>query len=233
MALAGSLLLGGLATVSVAAASAGATVTVTASTTVVIPANNANVSGTSVVLDAAATSGASSVVYQVSGEGLTNQVIATATPTIWGWLAIWNSTSVPNGTYTLQSVASYSGVGSVSSLAITVNINNAAPSTTVVYPGADTIVNNNVPNFFDAAASPGVTSVQFTISGHGIVPWVFSATPTIYGWIGIFPAMPSGGLVPVTLQFSVQSVATYAGGVSGASPPVTIFVTVYVQPVAP
>ena len=41
----------------------------------------------------------------MSGGTLTNQVIATATPTIYGWLAQWNTTTVPNGTYSLESVA--------------------------------------------------------------------------------------------------------------------------------
>jgi hypothetical protein len=225
--LAGSLLLGGLATFSLATASADATVT--PSTTVTIPTNNATVSGTSVVFDAAASPGANSVVYQVSGEGLTNQVIATATPTIWGWLAIWNSTSVPNGTYTLQSVASYAGSGSVSSGPITVNVNNPPPSTTVVFPADGAIYNSTTStNYFDAAASPGVTKVQFTLSGAGGV--VLTATPTIYGWIAVLPesAQPQGGCGPITLPISVESEASYSGGVTGTSAPVNISLTVWV-----
>jgi hypothetical protein len=34
---------------------------------------------------------------------------ATATATIYGWLAAWNTAGVPDGTYTLESVASYGG----------------------------------------------------------------------------------------------------------------------------
>jgi hypothetical protein len=51
-------------------------------------------------------------------------MIATATPTIYGWLASWSSTSVPNGTYTLQSVASYQGGVSGTSPGITVSVAN-------------------------------------------------------------------------------------------------------------
>jgi hypothetical protein len=51
-------------------------------------------------------------------------VIATATPTYYGWLAQWNTTTVPNGTYTLQSVASYGGEVSGTSTPITVTVHN-------------------------------------------------------------------------------------------------------------
>ena len=93
-------------------------------TTVLIPTNNATVSGASVVLDASASAGVTSVVYQLSGGTLTNQVIATATPTIYGWIAIWDSTGVPNGTYQLQSVASYSGGGSGTSPPFAITVAN-------------------------------------------------------------------------------------------------------------
>jgi hypothetical protein len=76
------------------------------STTVIIPASGATVSGISQVLDAAASSGATLVQYEITGGTLNDSVIATATPTIYGWLAKWNTTAVPNGTYALQSLGS-------------------------------------------------------------------------------------------------------------------------------
>ena len=51
-------------------------------------------------------------------------MIATGTPTIYGWLATWNTTTVPNGTYALQSVASYAGGVSGASTPITVSVTN-------------------------------------------------------------------------------------------------------------
>ena len=213
------------------ATSNAAKITVAPSTTVVIPANNATVSGTNVVVDAAASPGANSVLYQLSGMGLTNQAIGTATPTVYGWLALWNSTSVPNGTYTLQSVASYSGAGSGTSGPITVNVNNPPPSTSVVFPTDGAIYNSTTStNYFDAAASPGVTQVKFTLSGAGSV--VLTATPTIYGWIAVLPesAQPQGGCGPITLPVSVESEASYSGGVTGTSAPVNISLIVRVPP---
>ena len=61
------------------------------------------------VLDASASSGVTQVQYELTRGSLTDSVVATASPTYYGWLANWNTTAVPNGTYTLQSVASYAG----------------------------------------------------------------------------------------------------------------------------
>lgn len=69
----------------------------------ILPSNGASVSG-SQNLDASASSGVTGVQYELTGESLNDTVVATATPTIYGWLATWNSTTVANGTYTLQSV---------------------------------------------------------------------------------------------------------------------------------
>ena len=106
------------------ATSAAATITVTPPTTaVVLPSNNASVTGNA-VLDAVASSGVTKVQYQLTGGTLSNALIATATPTIYGWLASWNSTTVPNGQYTLQSVASYAGGVRGTSAPITITVCN-------------------------------------------------------------------------------------------------------------
>ena len=73
-----------------------------------LPSNGATVSGGQ-WLDAGASPGVTKVQYELTGGTLNDAVIATATPTIFGWIAGWNTTAVPNGTYTLQSVASYAG----------------------------------------------------------------------------------------------------------------------------
>jgi uncharacterized protein YjbI with pentapeptide repeats len=69
------------------------------------PSNGAVV-GSKTFLDAAAADvpGVIKVVYQLTGETLKNHVIAKATPTYFGWLAKWDTTKVPNGTYTLMAV---------------------------------------------------------------------------------------------------------------------------------
>jgi hypothetical protein len=64
------------------------------------------------------------VQYEISGGGLNDDVIATATATVFGWLANWNTIGVPNGTYTLQSVAAYAGGVSGTSPGITITVAN-------------------------------------------------------------------------------------------------------------
>jgi LmbE family N-acetylglucosaminyl deacetylase len=94
------------------------------STTVLIPSNGADLSGT-VLLDANASDDVSTVTFELSGGTLpAPQLIATGTPTAYGWLAGWNTTAVADGTYTLQSVASYRGGVSGTSSGITVTIDN-------------------------------------------------------------------------------------------------------------
>jgi hypothetical protein len=89
--------------------SPGVTINVTnvPATAVLEPSNGSSVSGSKVVLDASASdlSKITKVTFRLTGGTLTNQVIATATPTLLGWMATWDSTTVPNGTYKLRSQA--------------------------------------------------------------------------------------------------------------------------------
>ena len=85
-------------------------------------------------------------------------MIATATPTIYGWLASWNTTTVPNGSYTLQSVASSGGLTGTSP-GITITVNNPPPTTNVVLPSNGATLSGK--QYLDAVASSGVTRVQY------------------------------------------------------------------------
>ena len=188
-----------------------------------LPANNATVSGTLQYFDDIA-SGATSVTYQLSGgpSDLSNVQIATATLTFVGWAAAWNTTTVANGSYTLNTDASYSGGITATSAPITITVDNAPPSTTVVYPasGASVPGSDTEPIVMDAVASPGVTSIVFNLSVAGEV-FSATATLTIVGWIGSIPSMGSGGAdcPPLSFPGTIQSVASYPGGVSGTSGP--------------
>jgi hypothetical protein len=195
------------------------------STTIVLPALDATMSGTSVVLDAAASPGATSVVFEMTNGGLLNTVIATATPTIWGWIALWDSTSVPNGNagldqfYILQSVASYPGGVSVRSPITYVLVDNPPPSTTVGVPSSGATVSGW--QWLDASAAPGVTKVLYELNGGTLVNDVIATgTPTYVGWLGGFNSttVPNG-------SYTLTGVASYAGGVTGTSPGVCITIS--------
>ncbi len=96
------------------------------STNVYTPANNATVSGTQLLLGAFASSGVTQVQFEVSGgpSNLDHSVIGTANPTNYGWLDKWDTTTVPNGVYSLQSVASYGGEVSGTSAPISITVSN-------------------------------------------------------------------------------------------------------------
>ncbi len=200
------------------ATTSAATITVTAPTTgVVVPSNGATLSGNQ-YLDAVASSGVSGVRYELTGGSLNDTVIATATPTIYGWLASWNTTTVPNGTYTLQSVASSGGLTGTSP-GVTISVDNPAPTTSVVVPSNGAALSGN--QYLDAVASPGVTGVTYELTGGSLSGTVIATgTPTIYGWLAAWntSTVPNG-------PYTLQSVASYAGGVSGASAPITISVS--------
>ena len=196
-----------------------------AATNVVLPSSGASLSG-STYLDATASPGMSAVQFELSGGALSDQVIATATPTIYGWLAQWDTTSVPNGPYALQSVSTYQGgvvaKGGVSATgqAVSVTVANAPPSTTVLIPGAGSTLSGSL-SLLDASASANATGVRYELSGGALSDQVIAtATPTIYGWLAQWDttSVPNG-------SYTLQSIASYAGGISGESPNVSVTVT--------
>jgi uncharacterized protein (DUF2126 family) len=95
-------------------------------TSVIIPNANATVSGTQAPLDASANDniGVTKVEFHLSGNGISHQIIATATPTLYGWLAQWNSTIVGNSSYNVSSVAYDAAGASGPSSPISVTVSN-------------------------------------------------------------------------------------------------------------
>ena len=75
-------------------------------------------------LDASA-SNATSVEFLLFGGiyGYAAPVLCTATPTIYGWLCSWNTTTVPNGSYVLVSEA-FNSAGSTFSSGVSITVNN-------------------------------------------------------------------------------------------------------------
>ena len=155
-------------------------------TAVVRPASGAVVGGTSAVLDAtaSASSGVASVLFALSGGAYNQTVIGTATPTIYGYVLVWNTTAVPNGTYTLQSVVTDNDgdVGYSPPVSITVH-NQPPPTTSVIIPVNGSTVSGSTT--LDGSAS-NATSVEFRLFGgsYGYSgPVICTATLTYYGWL--------------------------------------------------
>ena len=188
-------------------------------TSVVIPSNGASLAG-SQYLDAIAFDYGTltKVEFRLTGGALNNAVIATATPTYYGWLTLWNTTTVPNGAYTLRSVAYDAGGLSTYSTGITVNVNNPLPSTSVLFPSSGATLSGS--GLLDASASGNVavTKVEFRLTGGALNnALIATATPTYYGWLAGWntTTVPNG-------TYTLQSVAYDASGNSGKSAGVTI-----------
>jgi uncharacterized protein YjbI with pentapeptide repeats len=190
-------------------------------TSVIIPSAGAAVSGTSSALDASASStpGIASVIFELSGGTLSNQVIAKGTATYYGWLTEWNTTTVANGSYTLQSVATDKDGAQATSSPVSITVNNPAPTTAVLIPKNGATV-SGTSSLLDASASANVTKVTYELTGGALSDRVIAtATPTIYGWLAEWntASIPDG-------TYNLQSVASYGGPVSGTSSSITITV---------
>jgi outer membrane protein assembly factor BamB len=94
-------------------------------TSVVIPSNGATVSGTT-LLDASASDdvSVSRVEFHLTGGSYHDTLIGVATPTQYGWIYHWDSTSVPNGAYTLNSVATDPAGNVGHSAGVSINVAN-------------------------------------------------------------------------------------------------------------
>jgi uncharacterized protein YjbI with pentapeptide repeats len=183
---------------------------------VLVPSNGATLSGAN-YLDAEASDspGVTKVVFEVSGGTLSNHVVATATPTIYGWLAQWNTTTVPNGIYTLDSVATDADNNTDTSTPITVTVNNPPPTTSVGVPSNGATLSGST--YLDASAS-NATSVEFRLFGgiYGYAaPVICTATPTIYGWLCSWntTTVPNGTYALLSEAFGGGG-STFSAGVS-------------------
>ena len=190
-------------------------------TAVVIPSNGAALRG-NVVLDASASAGLGVVKVQfvLTGGSYNKSVIGTATPTIYGYINLWNTTGVPGGTYTLQSIVTDNDGNTAYGTGITITVDNTPPTTAVLIPSNGAHLKGIVVLDASAAASYGVkiTKVQFVLTGRSFNKTVIgTATATIFGWVfvGNTTLVHNG-------TYRLQSLATDAAGNTAYSQGTTI-----------
>ena len=137
-------------------------------TSVLIPSSGgATLSGTA-LLDAAASEVGfvAKVQFALTGGSLDQTVVGTAVPTLYGYLFELNTTTVPNGSYTLQSIASDSAGNTGFSPGVQVTIDNPPPTTSVLIPSSSGVALSGTA-LLDATAADvgGVAKVQFALTG--------------------------------------------------------------------
>ena len=94
--------------------------------TSVLPPNNGATASGNIVLYAGvrSTTNLKRVVFEATGSSLHDAIIGTATPTLYGRIAIWNSTKVANGYYHIRTVEVRSDATRVAGPTITVRVEN-------------------------------------------------------------------------------------------------------------
>jgi hypothetical protein len=132
----------------------------------------------------------------------------------------WNTATVPNGTYSLRSVATEPGHPTGVSAGVNVTVNNALPTTAVVLPAGNATVSGT--QALDATASPAVVSVVYVLFGgpsNLTYDIIALGSPTIYGWLAQWntTTVPNG-------TYKLETVVSTSGGLPGTSPQITITV---------
>ena len=166
----------------------------------------------------------SKVQFALTGGTFNKTVIGTATATIYGYVYSWNTVGVPNGTYTLQSLATDSAGNTAYSAGITVTVSNTPPTTAVVIPSNNATVSGTAATL-DASASAAsgltISKVQFVLTGGTYNKTLIgTATATIYGYVY---SWSTTGVVNGT--YTVQSLATDSVGNTAYSAPITVKVS--------
>ena len=94
-------------------------------TAIALPTAGSVVKG-STLISATATDyfGVSKVEFELSGQGLQDQVISQAKPYPYGWLGSWRTADVPDGQYTLRSIAFNPAGRSTRSPGVEVTVHN-------------------------------------------------------------------------------------------------------------
>jgi major membrane immunogen (membrane-anchored lipoprotein) len=206
--------------------SPGVTITVDNALTTSVWATSTHswVSGSKVLLDAGAsdpTGTLSNVEFHLTGGSLNDALVATATSSPWGWYASWDSTTVPDGTYTLESVAYNTAGTKAYSAGVTIIVENTPPATGVLIPSTGASVGGTqVLLDASAPANVGVTKVELHLSGGSLNnALVATATATYYGWLAFWDSttVPDG-------TYTLQSEAYDGAGNVGFSAPVSVTV---------
>ena len=189
-------------------------------TSVLIPSGGATLSGNA-LLDATASDAGyvAMVQFALTGGSLNQTVVGTAVPTIYGYLFYLNTTTVPNGSYTLQSVASDTAGNTGYSTGVQVTIDNPPPTTSVLIPSSGGATLSGTARL-DATASDagGVAKVQFALTGG-------SLNQTVVGTAMPTSTATSSSLNTTTVPngpYTLQSVASDAAGNTGYSPGIQV-----------
>jgi subtilase family serine protease len=196
-------------------------------TSMLVPSNGAAVHGMTATLDATAAAsagvGISKVQFVITGGPYNQSVVGTATLTPYGYFLPWNTTTVPGGTYSVQSLATDGAGNTTYSAPISVTVDNNPPTTSVLVPSTGASVHGMTATLDATAAASygvGISKVQFVITGGPYNQSVVgTATPTPYGYF-----LPWNTTTVPGGTYTLQSLATDGAGNSAYSAGITVLV---------
>jgi len=190
--------------------------------TIVLPAVGATVSGQNVILDATAPAGTTSVeygIFQYDGmahAGLHTPVAYALTPTLYGWIARWNTTDAPNGSYLLFAVATVNGTSDSTPIKTNVDnvtVDNPLPSVSIGFPSNGAILSGS--ELLTANVPVGAT-VSFLLTGASGTTYLGESWDPATGGSYPFSLSWNSTTVPNGYYF-LDAVAEYSGGLSNAT----------------
>jgi chitodextrinase len=143
------------------------------------PAANAVVNGSSTAVSATASDnvGVSGVQFKLDGANLGAE--DTSSP----YSVSWNTTSATNGNHSLTAVARDAAGNTTTSTAVTVNVDNAAPTVSITSPTGGALVNGTVgvnATATDNAGGSGISKVEFYVDGT--LGSTDTSSPYSYSW---------------------------------------------------
>jgi hypothetical protein len=154
---------------------------------VVLPAAGSQLAGPRVVLDAAASSGATGVDFYLGSTRL-----GKALPTIYGWLFTpdegaswgWDSRSVADGAYNLSCRARDASGATASSAPLAITVDNTAPQVYVALPKANDEVSGQIQLVAGGSDNVGISpaSASFVVDGTGVGSGPCSGFGCVLSW---------------------------------------------------
>ena len=161
------------------------------------------------------------VQFVLTGGTFNKTVLGTGTATIYGYVYSWNTTTVPNGTYTLQSLATDSAGNTAYSAGITVTVSNNPPTTSVTVPADNATVSGTTTTLdaFATAQQSGatITKVQFVLTGGTYNKTVIgTGTASHYGYLYSWntTTVPNGTYTLQSLATDSVGNTTYSAGIT-------------------
>jgi hypothetical protein len=179
-------------------------------TSVTAPSANSFVTGSTVNVTGTAADNVGVIGVQFKLDGVNIGAEDLTSP----YSVTWNTTGATNGSHSLTSVARDAAGNTTTSTAVSVNVDNAAPTVTITSPTSGSVVNGTVAvnaTAADNAGGSGISKVEFYVDGtlsstDTLTPFTFSwdTTPLTFGTTHTLSAKAYDNVGPANVTTSAS-----------------------------